>query len=190
MLVLARRQGESLKIGKGNRMKRCLSILIVVCVLLTASSVKAEDRPTLPRPVDTEKKENVFVKINCKDDSLKSLIRSFINRELRSLGTVNIMDADPNTLSSFLSKQDDPSCFELNIIAVDNNGVCLSVVVSFSAKDNPSGSVFDHMLLTGGSSIESIRELCTNLVVSFESSSLESFKRLINGRLQEGGIER
>ena len=30
-------------------MKRCLNILIIICILLAASSLKAEDRPSLPK---------------------------------------------------------------------------------------------------------------------------------------------
>jgi len=63
-------------------MKLWLNILIVVCVLLTASSLKAEE---------TKPNFKVRIKIDAEED-IKQKTESYISRKLRSLGDVTIVD--------------------------------------------------------------------------------------------------
>ena len=92
------------------RMKRLLNILIIVCVLLTASSLKAEE----------ELKPNIKVRLSISaDEDIKQKTESYLSRELRSLGDVTVVEKGGDC--------------KLNIIVIDR--VCLSISVTY---ENPS----------------------------------------------------
>lgn len=125
-----------------------------------------------------EERYNVHVNVKCKDDVLKSSIESFMKRELRNVGNINITDTEP--------------CFKLGIIATNIlnihtrpiGTVVISTIVTFHAKDTPGSDIMDHILITGDG-IDSIRELCISLVVAFETNTLEPMRAFKKGKRDE-----
>jgi len=83
---------------------------IIICVLLTASSLKAEE----------ELKPNIKVRLSISaDEDIKQKTESYLSRELRSLGDVTVVEKGGDC--------------KLNIIVIDR--VCLSISVTY---ENPS----------------------------------------------------
>lgn len=77
-------------------MKKILCLLIVVSVCFTGTPASAPPGSGIRRAEvvkDTpELKHRVHVDVSSKDDTTKALIESYIKRELRSLGDVEIVD--------------------------------------------------------------------------------------------------
>jgi len=118
------------------------------------------------------------------DANIKPLVTSYINRELRTLNDVKIMDNDPGWLLSIVA-------IETYTKGGDKIGVALSVVVlklvtSLFAKKIPLALVgmvpelylfHTHILYTD--STNNLQRTCKRIVADFDSEQLETARRVL-----------
>lgn len=135
-------------------------------------------------------RHRVALHVSCENDALRSQITSFLSRELRSLGDVDITDQDPS--------------FKILIVAIAARlkggyevGYAFSVIITSPLGDwswalskelTPEGkmaiskilgeheSLEDHQLLVGGFS--DLRQSLTEIIASFDAKKLEPRRRL------------
>jgi len=160
-------------------MKRFLILIALMLVVTAVSSVAAQDLPKF--------KARVKVSVSA-DENIKGTVTSYINRELRSLQDVEIVDRDPE--------------WELQILAMEistkggyKTGIVLSVVilskfsnqflldrVADSYKEivgNLTSSLYyypDHWLRVGSN--EDLKSLCNGIVADFDTRYLEESRKM------------
>ena len=160
-------------------MNRILSLLATIFIL-SSTSVATAQESELPKF-----RVKVFVSA---DENIEGKIKSYINRELRSLGDVELVDDD--------------SEFELEIVAIEQMtesgnkvGIVLSTVISTkydnwylltlvpaSKKeelDKQTANLYffpDHWVKTGPT--RSLRKLCNEIVADFDTKHLENIRKL------------
>ncbi len=92
-------------------MKKFVGILITLFIIMTFSGYTQQEEPDLDKALtDLDNiKYKVYVDITCDDKNTKTLVKSHIHRELRSLGDVQIVTS--------LDMTDMTASYGLNIVA-------------------------------------------------------------------------
>ena len=116
-------------------------------------------------------KFKVYVNVNCDDENTKSLIQSYIKRELRSLGDVIIISFDD-------------ARYILTIIAVEptykatgrkTSGIAIS---STFLRKTPSDDFYYPYLMLYTDDIKELEGLCKSIVADIDTSNLEPVREL------------
>lgn len=162
-------------------MKRLLILLIVVVAFTLVITATSQEQP------DPRFRVRVSVSAN---ENIKGLITSYINRELRSLRDVEIVDKDPRWLLEVVA-------VEISTKGGYKSGVALSVVVLKKFDNSYLKSrmretyekdlavlltsdlyaVPNHWLRVG--SHDDLRSICDGIVADFDTKHLEESRRLL-----------
>ena len=160
-------------------MKRSLILLTAVIVMTLGVTTNSEEQ--------TDHKFRVQVSVSSKDDSFEGLVKSYINRELRSLRDVEIVYRNPR--------------WKLSIVALEDftksgrkMGVTLSTVIlrrfdnQFLLSTLPenyrrlaslqTSGLYDHydQWVNGGSN-DDLRTICNEIVAKFDTRYLEKVRK-------------
>ena len=160
-------------------MKRFLIFIPLLLMVTVISSVAAQDLPKF--------KARVKVSVSA-DENIKGMVTSYINRELRSLQDVEVVDRDPE--------------WELQILAMEvstkggyKSGIVLSVVIlsKFSSQillpfvsgsykeavDKLTSNLYyypDHWLIVD--STKDLKQSCIGIVADFDTKYLEQSRKI------------
>ena len=160
-------------------MKRSLILLTAVIVMILGVTSNSEEQ--------TDHEFRVQVSVSSKDDSFEGLVKSYINRELRSLRDVEIVYSNPQWKLSILA-------MPLSLKSGYKTGLALSIVV-LPKFDNQlltwpipedarrfitlmtSGLYHypGHLLYTGSN--DDLRKLCDEIVADFDTDYLEKARK-------------
>lgn len=158
-----------------------IQAVFLSAVLLTASVAFADNNSTAHFTT------RIKVAVTA-DDKLSPAISSYINRELRSLKDVEIVDVNPEWELSVIA-------MEVTNVGGDKVGVAISTKISRYVDNRlilkpglsfPSNLTLfsDHLLNVGAT--RQIEELCKQIIVNFDTTHLEvqrkSFRELIESR--------
>lgn len=145
--------------------------LVVVLMFLWSNGVYSADVQGPRFAVKVE------VSVEDGDENFKNLVQSYLNRELRSLNDVELVETNPE--------------WELHVIALEtkytngdkDGGVVLSVVLLHQWRNGNDTEQEDlhrkafatHWLRTGP--LESLQGHCKGVVISFDTKYLEVFRK-------------
>jgi hypothetical protein len=164
---------------------------LLLAVILSAAIGCVAQTPQTPSNYSRPKySATVQVDVSCDDEPLKGQIRSFVSRELRSLGDITIVDEAPDFVLSVIAT---PAKTQGNIvtgvvIATQFTGTVKIDLTSLKGKVsarsidmltdvlNGARIVWGFELQTG--SMNDVQSLCRIIVADFDTSALEPCRKL------------
>lgn len=160
-----------------NKSIKDLSLILfglVVVITTNVGSAAADNAPKFSKAVS--------ISVNANNTEIKSTIKSYIGRELRTLGDVEIVDQkwdyELRIIALNLGKKSSDSLgYALSIVVVSRNNEAILRLIQPSVPENimkfysdlPS---FETASLVAGST-EKLKELCEELVTDFDKDVLE-----------------
>ena len=159
-------------------MNRFFTLIAIILLVTAISSAKAQYIPKF--------KARIEVSVTA-DENIRGMVASYINRELRSLHDIELVDHDPEWVLQILvaepsTKGGYKAGIVLSVIILPKfSNQFLASVLPDSYKEVVSKMTSnlyhypDHWLLTG--SIEDLKELCNSVVADFDTKYIEESRK-------------
>jgi hypothetical protein len=164
---------------KGTAMNRILSFLATILIFSSTSVATVQE--------SQQHKLRVKVTFSA-DENIEGKVKSYINRELRDLGDVELVDYYPELELDIVAieqtkKSDNKVGIVLSMVVISTfDNWYLLTVVPASKKENADKATnnldhfFDHWVMTG--STEDLRKLCNGIIADLDTEYLENMRKL------------